>query len=186
MHLCSLLLCSLLHGACLFCIILIVLTLCCLDLLTCRYTLPPPHCKPFRRMIAHPPVVARLNFLLGYGYNESFEPMACLYPPGTCGGSLHAAPRTHNPNDGFSQVGYESSFGGSTVGGTCGLVGAATGYGCVPWNMPGMPWNMARKLQRDLGSIEEQSGARAGSDREHRAGRDGQEERRQQSSRRIG
>jgi len=91
--------------------------------------------------------VQRLNWLLGFGYHEAFEPMACIYPPGTCGGSLHAAPRTHNPraNPGGSahqQPGYDNPFGGgnnrsrrdptsSLVGDTCGLTGAATGYGFV-------------------------------------------------------
>ena len=53
------------------------------------YQLPEPHCEPFRRMIAHPAVVQRLNWLLGYGFRESTEPMCCVYPTGTTGGSLH-------------------------------------------------------------------------------------------------
>eukprot|EP01052_Picozoa_sp_SAG31_P034403 SAG31_NODE_4016_length_3662_cov_3.395453_3_plen_124_part_00 len=44
-------------------------------------------------MIAHPAVVQRLNWMLGPGYSEAFEPMACNYITGTCGGSLHAGPR---------------------------------------------------------------------------------------------
>jgi hypothetical protein len=87
------------------------------------------------------------SWLLGLGYHEAFEPMACIYPPGTCGGSLHAAPRTHNPllsGEGIShrQPGYDNPFSGghnrsfrdpvsSLVGATCGLTGAATGYGLV-------------------------------------------------------
>eukprot|EP01051_Picozoa_sp_SAG22_P035035 SAG22_NODE_16229_length_330_cov_0.883117_2_plen_35_part_01 len=31
--------------------------------------------------------------MLGPGYFEAFEPMACNYIAGTCGGSLHAGPR---------------------------------------------------------------------------------------------
>ena len=114
------------------------------------YTLPDPHCKPFRRMIAHPPVVQTLNWLLGFGFNESFEPMACIYPPGTCGGSMHAAPRTYNAmgGEGFAvttQAGYDkpvaatNPFAGgvntsrraalsASVGATCPLTGASTGY----------------------------------------------------------
>ena len=53
------------------------------------YQLPAPHRDPFRRMIAHPAIVQRLNWMLGYGYRESTEPMCCVYPTGTCGGSLH-------------------------------------------------------------------------------------------------
>ena len=53
------------------------------------YQLPMPHCEPFRRMIGHPAVVRRLNWMLGYGFRESTEPMCCVYPKGTTGGSLH-------------------------------------------------------------------------------------------------
>jgi hypothetical protein len=56
------------------------------------YTLPGDHKAPFRQMIANPLVVSRLNLMLGPGYFEAFEPMACNYIPGTCGGSLHAGP----------------------------------------------------------------------------------------------
>ena len=40
-------------------------------------------------MIGHPAIVKRLNWMLGYGFRESTEPMCCVYPKGTCGGSLH-------------------------------------------------------------------------------------------------
>ena len=53
------------------------------------YQLPKPHCEPFRKMIAHPAIVQRLNWMLGYGFRESTEPMCCVYPKGTTGGSLH-------------------------------------------------------------------------------------------------
>ena len=53
------------------------------------YQLPKPHCEPFRRMIGHPAIVKRLNWMLGYGFRESTEPMCCVYPKGTTGGSLH-------------------------------------------------------------------------------------------------
>jgi len=53
------------------------------------YRLPKPHCEPFRRMIAHPAVVQRLNWMLGYGSREADDAMCCVYPKGTSGGSLH-------------------------------------------------------------------------------------------------
>jgi hypothetical protein len=53
------------------------------------YQLPEPHNDAFRRMIGHPAIVQRLNWMLGYGFRESTEPMCCVYPTGTCGGSLH-------------------------------------------------------------------------------------------------
>jgi ectoine hydroxylase-related dioxygenase (phytanoyl-CoA dioxygenase family) len=40
-------------------------------------------------MIGHPAIVQRLNWMLGYGFRESTEPMCCVYPKGTTGGSLH-------------------------------------------------------------------------------------------------
>jgi hypothetical protein len=119
------------------------------------YTLPPPHDEPFLAMIAHPPVVQALNWLLGYGYNEAFEPMACMYPPGTSGGSLHAAPRTYNlmgaagapptsqagytqtlspfyggVNNSQREVDYGAAAAAAASGGaaSCPLVGASTGY----------------------------------------------------------
>jgi hypothetical protein len=36
--------------------------------------LPHPHCEPFRAMIAHPPVLQKLNTLLGFGFHESGPP----------------------------------------------------------------------------------------------------------------
>ena len=54
------------------------------------YQLPKPHCEPFRKMIGYPPIVQRLNWMLGYGFHELGEPMCCVYPKGTTGGSLHA------------------------------------------------------------------------------------------------
>ena len=53
------------------------------------YLLPSPHCEPFRKMIAHPAIVQRLNWMLGPGFREVWEPMCCIYPKGTTGGSLH-------------------------------------------------------------------------------------------------
>ena len=54
------------------------------------YELPHPECDPFRAMMAHPPVVQRLSWMLGHGYHETQEPIANLWPPGTGGFSLHA------------------------------------------------------------------------------------------------
>ena len=41
-------------------------------------------------MLGHPAIVQRLNWMLGYGFHELTEPMCCVYPKGTTGGSLHA------------------------------------------------------------------------------------------------
>jgi hypothetical protein len=54
------------------------------------YTLPQPHCAPFRRMLAHPAVVERMNWMLGLGWNEvrrHHNPHRSLHAPhpGRCG-----------------------------------------------------------------------------------------------------
>ena len=51
--------------------------------------LPAPHCQPFRRMIAHPRVVACLETLIGQGYHESAAPYMPLWEQGTSGFSMH-------------------------------------------------------------------------------------------------
>ena len=53
------------------------------------YELEKPHCQPFHRMIGYPPIVQRLNWMLGTGFKEFCEPMCCVYPTGTTGGALH-------------------------------------------------------------------------------------------------
>jgi ectoine hydroxylase-related dioxygenase (phytanoyl-CoA dioxygenase family) len=69
------------------------------------YQLPKPHCEPFRRMIANPAVVHRLNWLLGPGFKEITEPMCCVYPKGTTGGSLHGqSPWVYSMFDGLPLV----------------------------------------------------------------------------------
>tara|TARA_B100000809_G_scaffold215078_1_gene220158 strand:- start:1896 stop:3533 length:1638 start_codon:yes stop_codon:yes gene_type:complete len=69
------------------------------------YQLPAPHCDPFRRMIGHPAIVKRLNWILGYGFRESTEPMCCVYPTGTTGGSLHGQnPGSHTLYNGRQLV----------------------------------------------------------------------------------
>lgn len=50
---------------------------------------PADACQPFRRMLGHPEVCRRLDWLCGPGYREVAEPMCCIYPPGTPGGQLH-------------------------------------------------------------------------------------------------
>ena len=71
---------------------------------------------PFRKMIAHPTVVQRLNMMLGPGYFEAFEPMACNYIPGTCGGSLHAGPMLEGGLSGTA-TGYGLAHGRAYCGG---------------------------------------------------------------------
>jgi len=53
-------------------------------------TLDPPYCLPFRKMIAHPAVVHRLNWMGGRGFRCG-QPTAFCAVKGTSGHSLHDA-----------------------------------------------------------------------------------------------
>ena len=54
------------------------------------YTLPEPaHAAPFRRMIAHPVVCARLEWMLGKGFHEAVPPEASIWRRGSAGIHLH-------------------------------------------------------------------------------------------------
>ena len=52
------------------------------------FELPPPHCEPFRAMIAHPAVVQRLNWMMGSGFRLGPARAMC-YEPGSSGLYLH-------------------------------------------------------------------------------------------------
>jgi len=69
------------------------------------YQLPAPHCDPFRRMIAHPAVAQRLNWMLGYGFREGGEPMCCVYPKGTTGGWIQFRQRPATGRAGQCRLG---------------------------------------------------------------------------------
>ena len=53
--------------------------------------LPRPHCDYFRRMVAHPAVVERLNWMMGPGWAES-PASASVNRPGAGGQQIHGAP----------------------------------------------------------------------------------------------
>lgn len=55
------------------------------------FELAAPHAEPFRRMIAHPPVVQRLNWMLGGGFTLGHVRAMC-YEPGSCGLFMHGSP----------------------------------------------------------------------------------------------
>ena len=97
--------------------------------------LPKPHCDPFRWMIDHPTIVQRLNWMLGTGFKEFFEPMCCVYPKGTAGGSLHGqVPGDYAANGGFPwgesvNVAWsltDESPGSGTIAGVSSVCPAAT------------------------------------------------------------
>ncbi|HIG54031.1 MAG TPA: hypothetical protein EYQ18_08640 [Candidatus Handelsmanbacteria bacterium] len=59
------------------------------------WSLPEPHCEPLRRMIAHPEVVSRLNWMMGSGY-EATKCDAFCSKPGAAGIHLHAGGTTQS------------------------------------------------------------------------------------------
>ena len=63
------------------------------------FELPHPYCEPFRKMIAHPAVVQRMNWMTGSGFKLDAV-RAIHYPKGSSGHYLHsgtvpATPRNH-------------------------------------------------------------------------------------------
>jgi hypothetical protein len=52
---------------------------------------PPPHCDPFRKMVAHPAVVQRLNWMLGPGWSQSAG-SAKVSRSGSGGQQMHGGP----------------------------------------------------------------------------------------------
>ena len=53
------------------------------------FELPKPHCDPFRKMIAHPAVIQRLNWMMGSGFRCRSWRAICS-PKGTSGHGLHS------------------------------------------------------------------------------------------------
>ena len=63
--------------------------------------LPDPYNAPFRRMIAHPTVVHRLNWMGGSGYRTGGATVFCAVQ-GTSGHSLHDGNEPMSPSRGYS------------------------------------------------------------------------------------
>ena len=55
----------------------------------------------FRKLIALPPVLHRLNWMLGDGYRQFFEPRAICYTPGSNGHGLHSGTIPATPGNGW-------------------------------------------------------------------------------------
>lgn len=67
-----------------------------LSMLTGLFDFPQPHCEPFRRMIAHPALVQRLNWMSGSGFVLDCA-RAIVYEKGTSGHGLHSGPVPGTP-----------------------------------------------------------------------------------------
>ncbi len=69
-------------------------------LLSGLLSLPDPYNEPFRRMIAHPTVVQRLNWMGGSGYRTGGATVFCAVE-GTSGHSLHDGNEPMSPSRGY-------------------------------------------------------------------------------------
>ena len=67
-----------------------------LSMLTGLFDFPEPHCEPFRRMIAHPAVVQRMNWMSGSGFVLDCA-RVIEYEKGTSGHGLHSGPVPGTP-----------------------------------------------------------------------------------------
>lgn len=65
------------------------------------WSLPEPHCEPFRRMIANPEVIRRLNWMMGSGY-EATKCEALCNMPGGAGHYLHAGGTTQSETNHYT------------------------------------------------------------------------------------
>ena len=61
----------------------------------------------FRRLIALPPVLHRLNWMLGDGYRQSGEPRAICNAPGSNGHGLHSGTLPSTPGNGWQWMAAE-------------------------------------------------------------------------------
>ena len=67
-----------------------------LSSLTGLFEFAPPHCEPFRKMIAHPAVVQRMNWMSGSGFVLDAA-RAIIYEKGTSGHGMHSGPVPGSP-----------------------------------------------------------------------------------------
>jgi len=65
------------------------------------FELPAPHAEPFRRMIAHAPVMQRLTWMLGGGFRLGHVRAMC-YEPGSCGLFMHGGSEPANSRNHYT------------------------------------------------------------------------------------
>ena len=96
-------------------------------------TLEKPHCDPFREMLAHPQVVARLNAMCGPGFRFDHGPHFIGGVKGTEGLVMHGAGEPHRPYVGYHHQGGEFHCQGVTVSWFLADARAGDGgFACVP------------------------------------------------------
>ena len=96
-------------------------------------TLPAPHCEPFRKMIALPEIVSRLNVMCGIGFRLDHGPQFIGGINGTRGGALHGAGEPHREAVAYHHQNGKAYVGGVTVTFQLGeSPTGAGGFACVP------------------------------------------------------
>ena len=100
---------------------------------TLLFQLAQPHCEPFRRMLAHPAVVIRLNEMCGKGFRFDHGPHFIGGVEGTGGLTLHGAGDPHKPYVAYHHQNGKMYCGGVTVSWNLTDVKAGDGaFVCVP------------------------------------------------------
>ena len=97
------------------------------------FQLEQPHCEPFRRMLAHPAVVSRLNVMCGRGFRFDHGPHYIGGVKGTVGLTMHGSGDPHKPYVAYHHQNAQMYCGGVTV--SWSLADANDGDGgfaCVP------------------------------------------------------
>ncbi len=121
-------------------------------------TLEKPHCDPFREMLAHPQVVARLNDMCGPGFRFDHGPHFIGGVRGTEGLVMHGAGEPHRPYVAYHHQGGEFHCQGVTVSWCLADARAGDGgFACVPGSHksrepmpPGVRW-----CDADMGVVEQ-------------------------------
>lgn len=65
------------------------------------FELPKPYCEPFRKMIAHPAVVQRMNWMIGSGFKFGSARAIC-YVQGSSGHFLHGGAEPAKPTNNYA------------------------------------------------------------------------------------
>ena len=95
--------------------------------------LAPPHCEPFRRMLAHPAVVMRLNAMCSSGFRLDHGPLLIAGVKGTEGFTLHGEGEPFRLSVGYRGRNGTSYCAGVTVQWQLRDVAAGDGgFACVP------------------------------------------------------
>ena len=95
--------------------------------------LAPPHCEPFRRMLAHPAVAMRLNAMCQPGFRLDHGPLLIAGVKGTEGFTLHGEGEPFRPSVGYHGRNGASYCAGVTVQWQLRDVAAGDGgFACVP------------------------------------------------------